>query len=583
MISTRAKSHVKNKEQPIPGQNFKKSLFLLSILPLLWAGRSYALTIPSTAEPSRVQGQIAPAAPQRPPAAPEVISPAPAGAAPQGAEKAQFVLQTLTVEGMTVYHPKDIVPLYLDMVGKTISLVDVYNLAEKLTVKYRNDGYILTQAFVPPQTIDNGHITLKAVEGFVDQVIIHSKDERDNAILAPYAAAIEASRPLNARVLEKNMLLINDLPGFSARSVLSPSLTVPGSSDLMLEITHKPYGLTFGADNRGSRYMGPLQANAGLRLNNFLGLRESINMQVLTSPGGSLHREVDFGSLGITKPVGSDGTTVTVSGSVTSTLPGYKLKPLEVKGISHSYNIEMSHPFIRSRAENLFATLKFMYLDSARTDNLGLGKTEDKLRVLRLSSAWQFSDKHRGNNTLTGEISKGLDVLGTKPQGSPNMTRAKGNPEFFKVTAEASRVQGLTEHLDLFTSVTGQWSASPLLASEEFGVGGSAYGSAYDGSEITGRNGLAVRIEMRDTNRFMTPIPLLQFYGFYDVGQVWDPDNATAADRMRSLASTGLGLRALLNDAVSCSVELAVPLTRPVAAQNNSNDPRLFMAVSAQF
>lgn len=583
MIPAPAKGRAKNKEQPISGQRFKRFVLLLSFLPALWVGKVYALDIPSAAEPSRVQGQVSPIVPEPAAPAPAAAGPAPAVPAPPGAEKIRLVLQTVAVESMTVYQEKDIIPLYLDMVGRDISLAEVYSLAEKLTVKYRNDGYILSQVFVPPQTIDNGNITLKAVEGFVDRVIIQSGDARDQEVLAPYAAAIKASRPLHARVLEKNMLLINDLPGFSVRSILSPSPDVPGSSDLTLDISHKTYNLSLGADNRGSRYMGAFEAHTGLHLNNFLGLRESIHVQVLTAPGGSPQREMDFISLGLTKSLGNDGTTVTVGGSVASTTPGYQLRPLEVKGISRSYHAEVSHPFIRSRDENLFATMKLVYLDSARTDNLGLGKTEDRLRVVRFGSTWQFSDSHRGANTLTAEISKGLDILGTRPQRSANMTRANGNPEFFKVTAEASRVQGLTDHVDLYAGVTGQWSPSPLLASEEFGVGGAAYGSAYDGSDITGRSGLAARVELRGTNLFMTPAPLLQFYGFYDIGQVWDPDNATAADRIRSLASTGIGLRGLLTDALACSVELAQPLTRPIATENNSRDPRLFMAVSTQF
>lgn len=561
----------------------KRYIFLLCLLSLLLppvlAG---AADVPSSAEPSRVQPQIPPPITIPPSVGAAEAEPAAVVEAPAGADKIKFVFETVAVEGMTVYKNADIVPLYLPMVGREVSLSDVYALAEKMSAKYRNEGYVLSQVIVPPQTIDTGDIKLQAVEGFIDHVVIQSGDVRDQAQLAPYAAAIKASRPLKQGVLEKYMLLVNDLPGFKATSVLSPSPDTPGASDLTIEVEHKKYDASAAVDNRGTRYMGPLQFSAGAQMNSFLGLRERLNVQLATASNGRVRHEMDYASVGITQAVGHEGTTVTVNGSVTSTEPGHLLRPLGVKGVAHTYNVEVMHPFIRSRLENFYSTLKLVYLDSERNDNLGLGKTEDRMRVVRLASTYQFSDRHDGLNTLTAEISKGLNIFNAKPQGSPNMTRANGDPEFFKITGEASRVQTLTEKIDLFASVAGQWSADPLLASEEFGVGGGAYGSAYNSSEITGKNGLAARLELRANNPITTHLQFFQLYGFYDIGQVWDPDNATAADRIRALASTGIGIRELVDDILSCSVELAVPLTRIVETERNTK-PRLFFAVMAKF
>jgi hypothetical protein len=74
----------------------------------------------------------------------------------------------------------------------------------------------------------------------------------------------------------------------------------------------------------------------------------------------------------------------------------------------------------------------------------------------------------------------------------------------------------------------------------------------------------------------------LQPYAFYDVGRVWDRDNAIAKDRKRSLSSAGMGLRFSLGDHFSGSFEAAQPLTREVATQR-SEDPRYFFTLAAQF
>lgn len=172
--------------------------------------------------------------------------------------------------------------------------------------------------------------------------------------------------------------------------------------------------------------------------------------------------------------------------------------------------------------------------------------------------------------------------MGASDKGDSNMTRTDGDPEFFKTTLEVSRLQRITSVFDLFVSVSGQTSPDTLLASEEFGVGGLNYGSAYDSSEITGEKGVAGRAEIRANNPIDLPVNTVQIYGFYDLGKVWDPDNTLAEDRQRSLASTGFGVRSTINDNFAGTFEFAVPLTRTVGTENDK-DPRFFGSLTGRF
>lgn len=555
--------------------------YILTLLLTLLSGTAFAVDVPSGVEPSRVQEQIAPQPAPKLPEGGSVSGSEVTVEAPEGAAEAKFILKEITIQGMTVYKKADVAPLYKGMIGQTVSLVEIYKLAETLTAKYRNAGYILTQVIVPPQTIDDGRIRLQAVEGYIEHIYVYSKDHGDTPFLAPYDFIIQNSKPLNAKVLERYLLLINDQPGISAKSVLSPSPKTPGASVLSLMIEKKRYDVSLQMDNRGSRYMGPFQTNASTRVNNALGFHEGISLQVATTPASHPNRELDYANVGISRALGEVGAVVNVNGSVTSTAPGYALKQFDVRGTAHNYSAGITYPFVRSREENLSGTLKFDYLDTVRTDNLAT-RIEDRVRAVRLSGLYQFADRHQGVNTLTGEISRGLNILNTKPAGSPDLTRADGDPIFFKATFDVARIQRLTDIFDLAVSTTGQWSANPLLASEEFGVGGAAYGSAYDSSEITGRHGLAGRAELRATNPVYSRMDKLQLYGFYDVGQVWDPQNAVPKDQVRSLASTGVGVRTEMNKNVSASCEVAVPLTRKVETEQN-NDSRFFGTLAARF
>ena len=563
---------------------FRKISFTLAALGLFCAAPVFAADIPGSADPGRIQERFAPATtPDLSKAAPGVSSGAATTTAPAGAENAKLTLQKVVIEGMTAYDELAIAPLYADMIGQQISLADVYGLAERMTAKYRNEGYILTQVIVPPQTIDGGTVRLRVIEGFVDQVSFQGETRGDIGYLLPFAEKIKAAKPLNAKALERYLLLMNDIAGISARAVLSPSPTVPGASDVTLVVSQKAADFTAQIDNRGSRYLGAFQASVGTRLNNVFGLYEAFNVQVVTAPDGQPDRELDYIGLTWSQPVGHEGTKVDVSASITSTKPGFDLEAFGIEGVAHSYNIQVSHPFIRSRNKNLFATLKFNYLNSERSDNIPTGTIEDRLRVLRAGGTWQFTDSLIGVNTLTAELSRGLDVLGASDKEDPALTRAAGDPEFFKATFDVSRLQRLNNRFDLFGAISGQISPDTLLASEEFGVGGAAFGSAYDNSEITGEDGIAARLELRVNNPFnITSLPYLQMYGFYDIGNVWDKDNAIVKEQRRSLSSAGTGLRFNISDNFSGTFEVAAPLTREVETEND-NSVRAFGSLTARF
>jgi hemolysin activation/secretion protein len=73
-----------------------------------------------------------------------------------------------------------------------------------------------------------------------------------------------------------------------------------------------------------------------------------------------------------------------------------------------------------------------------------------------------------------------------------------------------------------------------------------------------------------------------QLYGFYDVGVVWNQDAVTSQKKRESLASAGIGARANVTDALDANVSVAVPLTRDVETQSDS-DPRFYFSLNHSF
>src|SRR3546814_11365408 len=65
-------------------------------------------------------------------------------------------------------------------------------------------------------------------------------------------------------LLERYLLLVNDLPGISGTGVLRPSGSELVGSELVVTVERKRFDGFAVADNRGSRFTGPFGASVAL-------------------------------------------------------------------------------------------------------------------------------------------------------------------------------------------------------------------------------------------------------------------------------------------------------------------------------
>jgi hemolysin activation/secretion protein len=551
------------------------------VLGFLVSPYASAQQIPPSADPGRIEDRLRPAPP--PLSKPDLRLPElRARPAPEDAERVRFRLAGVLVTGATVYGADAFRSLYEEFFDTEVSLATVYEIAQRITVMYRNDGYILSQAVVPAQRVVEGIVTIQVVEGFIDRIDIQNDDHTNIERVRAYAEKIRQSRPLNRNVLERYLLLANDLPGIGVRTILTPSSETPGAADLTLVVSRDQLQASATVDNRGTRLVGPFQAIASAGLNSVLGEDERISLVHVATP---TDRELRYYNGQVQWPVGNEGTTVQASASLTRSRPGFTLRSLEVRGTSKSFRVGVNHPFIRSRAENLTGSARFEAQNS-RTDIYGNQLlTEDRIRVLRVEGRYDRVDAWRGLSTVSATVSRGVDAFGARETGSSNLSRAAGVSDFTKVNLDLSRLQHFGNGFSVLGTASAQKSANALLASEEFGVGGAAFGSAYDPSEITGDDGLAARIELRysDTASW-PPSASYQLYTFYDIGKVWNRDAGAGEPSSESLASAGLGTRFAVTAWLSGNFEVAKPLTRKVDARGeDGKDLRLFFGMTARF
>lgn len=513
------------------------------------------------------------------------------GKVPKGAEAVTFTLNKLSIEGGTLYdNAHAFEPFYQDMLGQEITLTALFSVCEKITVRYRNDGYILSKCVVPAQSIKGGAVKLRIVEGFIDNVDFQGEVVGLHSLLVGHARELQRARPLSAEILERHLLLINDLSGLSTRAVLTPSKTTQGGTDLTLVLENEPFEASLTLDNRGSVSVGPVQASFSTTLNSLFGLYERITISgAMAGEGeteGLIHgrdKELAYGAFTYLQPINWQGTAVQLSGSVSESKPGDVLSDFHIVGNTESLSLDVMHPLLRRRQENLSLRGGFKirnsrvdYLDDDETD------VEDRLRVLSAGLTYDLADSWDGVSLFDVSWSQGLTILDSSRAGDDRLSRAHARPDFSKVTVSASRLQYVLSDLSVLAGVNAQYAFSQLPSSEEFGVGGSAYGRAYDSSELSGDHGFAGKMELRyDLPLGLESIDQMQIYGFGDAGTTWARAEGTKEERWAT--SAGVGLRWGLFESVSGSIEVAWPLTRPVSTKTPGYGPRLFFSLTASY
>lgn len=481
------------------------------------------------------------------------------------AAKIKFKLTKIILEGNKVFTEKQLKTVYEKQLNKTISILDLQNLVQGITNFYRNNGYIISRAILPPQHVKNGVVKVKIIEGFIAKVDVKGNFQGTYCLLKAYGSRIVQNRPTEIDVLEHYLRVANEIPGLDVKSVLEPSKKTVGAADMTLVAEHNMYNLYTSYDNYGTRYLGPNQASVGGLVNSLFMSGDITSISLLRT---SRAKELRFYNIMYEFAVGCDGLRIGLNLNRSFTVPGLDLAPLETVGDAIIKSIRFTYPLIRARDEDLTLDGSFDWTDSkvnVFSERLYL----DHIRTLKFGGLYDFADQYQGSNTIVLHIHEGLKPFGaTKDRFSPFISRFGANGQFTKFTGSYGRLQQIYDKFSGFFYISGQYSFTPLLATEEYFFGGSQLGRGYNPAEILGDRGAASSLELRyDLAPDWDYLKTAQPYLFYDTGIIWNIKDIVGIPKKQSATSTGFGVRITFTSFLSGNFMLAQPLTKKVAAE----------------
>ena len=483
----------------------------------------------------------------------------PGTVAPVGAGAIVLHVDSIQIVGSTVYPAAAFAPLYAGLVGKEVTLAAIYDLAQKITAKYGNDGYVLSRAVVPPQNLDpkGAVVTIKIVEAYIDTVQWPSSLAGYREFLSKYTARITAERPANIHTIMRYLLLAEDFPGVHVTSQFKASTANPNASTLIVDATAKPVEASAQVDNRGTEARGPWEYLVSATFNDLLGIHEALTATYAAALPAS---ELQYLALNYRQILNNEGLVAFGDASYSWGAPGTDaLTALDFQSQSLSLDTGLSFPVIRSREENL--TLSgLVFLSNNAAQLLGSPNSDDRLRGVRLKADFDAIDSLNGTDQINAVVSQGFEGLGSSVNGSPLASRENGRVDFTTIAASISRTQPFANGLSALVGGEGQYAFTPLLSPEECSYGGKDIGRGFDPAEITGDSCWSAIGELRfDPNIPNNLLTQAQFYAFADYGHVYRIAPATGTPTENDGASAGVGLR-VGTDKVSADVSAAKPL-----------------------
>lgn len=475
-------------------------------------------------------------------------------------EKIRFKLTKVIIKGNTVYTDEQLQTIFQPYINTVISLAKLQDLVKEVTKKYRRDGYLLSRAIILPQVIKDGVVAIQVVEGFISEVTLQGDLGMSKVLFEKYGQHLTKEKPFQASVLERDMLLMNDTPGFTVKAVIRPSKTVPAGAELVL-VTERQKGSGYiSYDNFGTRFIGPQEITLSGSLYSTFFPGDINTLRYVTVPHST---ELELIEYTHTHPIGINGLRFTLGGNYTATHPLFTLAPLDVFGRSFYAFTDFSYPLLRSRTGNIFVHTALNYENIVSTI-LGAPFYDDRLRSLVIGGNADGIDRWNGINNIGIELEQGFDILGAEKH--VRQSRPLGVPNFTKVSFTGSHLQWFTQRFAIFGAIEGQYALNPLLAAEQFAYGGSDFGRGYDPSQIVGDDGIGAKVELRwNASPAWKYLQAIQPYVFYDAGKIWNRDGVSLPAE-QSAMSTGVGARFIFMPSLTGNFYIAKPLTLPVAA-----------------
>jgi hemolysin activation/secretion protein len=512
----------------------------------------------------------------------ELIGPEP----PKEDTGEKILIKKIVVEGVTLLPQETVARIVSDYEGTELSMLGMQMVADLITDEYLKNGFVTSRAYIPPQTIKDGGLIIRVVEGRLGAVEIKgNRFFRTSQIKRNLE--LPKSGYFDYTALQRSLTYINEHPDRKAKAILIPGKE-PGTTDIMIDVKDRlPIHVGFNYDDYLSRYLGHRRRAYTLEDNNLLGFddkfllgwQDSSDMllkNLLLRYVFPVKRDLDIGCI--------------VSNSETEL--GREFDVLDARGEAFLANLFTNKVLIKTENFDLRWNTGYDYKD-IKNYLFGEEDSRDRLSILKTGLDFDFNDRW-GRNIITPEVDFGIPhILGAMNAKDDHSSRGGlgSGGEFIKWLLFFYRLQPGPFSSEILFKSSMQFSNNNLVAGEQFQIGGPGSVRGYPLGEFSGDQGIYSGVDWALPLYFIPKtlqVPFMNrtFYeslrlvAFYDWGGTYSNRTATASEKDHHfLQSWGMGFRINLGENLFARVEFGVPLSN-AEPTNDKNVQTWFELVS---
>ncbi|MDD2307968.1 MAG: ShlB/FhaC/HecB family hemolysin secretion/activation protein [Desulfuromonadaceae bacterium] len=515
------------------------------------------------------------------------------------------------LEGNTLIGEKELMSGVALGTGKEMSLDEIKGVADMITAKYREKGFLIVNAHVPSQSIFDGAtliksksgyvlvnafgaVTIKVVEGKVGAVSVVGNEYYKSSFVERHLEAVRKDPSLKEEALERALLLLGEYQSLSVKATLRAGKE-PGTTDIIATVADKyPLSGTVSYDNFGVTATSKNRLSASLNAGNMITSGDLVKLNGIIGLDEMDPDRLSYGRAEYIVPAGGGGTQVGAyySNTVYSVGGADSFAVLGLNGKADVAGIYVTHPVIKRRDESLNVRFGGEYLSLYDT-LLGNTINNDEIRKITTGISYESADRFMGRNFISAGYARGLGtLLGGTEKGAlyPSPSTPGADNIFNKFNLDAMRLQKLPGYNYLLAKGSFQYSPDRLFSAERMQLGGEGSVRGFNPATASGDSGYFTSLELLvsplypETELFRQKIGnTLKFALFTDYGGVNNTSPRPAERSSTTLSSVGAGLRLYGGKMFYGKLDWAIPSRRGGYHGLNVNDSQFYLQTVVSF
>ncbi len=514
------------------------------------------------------------------------VQPSPTPQTPTPSNSPAIQVQKIKVTGSTVFSPNQFNPIVQPYEGRSLTVEQLREVADKITQLYLDRGYITSRAILVDQAITEGIVEIRVLEGSLEEIRIEGT-RRLNSNYIRSRIQLGAKTPLNTAQLEDQLRLLRADPLFENVEASLRAGTRLGQSILIVRVVEaNPFEGSVGIDNYSPPSVGSERLGVNLLYRNLTGNGDAI----ATSYYHTTRSGADDVDVSYRLPVNAMNGAVQLRTAFTWNKiiePGFSV--FDIQGESQLYEISFQQPLVRSPREEFSLSLGFAYQKSKALANafsqpqpISPGANSEGFTT---TSVIKFAQDYVRRDVKGAWSLRSLFSFGTGLFDATTNAAPTPDSRFFSWLGQVQRVQVLNSNNFLIMGADIQLTPNSLVPSQQFVIGGGQSLRGYRQNIRAGDNGVRFTIEDRITlERDESGAATFQLAPFFDTGVVWNvSDNPSRLPSQNFLAGLGLGVIWEALPRLDVRLDYGYPLIDLDDRGKNAQDEGFYFSVRYRF